>query len=41
MTVCHYVDPACGQGDLLSDASPDMMRISLQAMINSLLRTAK
>ncbi|MCB2413159.1 IS256 family transposase [Demequina sp. TTPB684] len=37
MTAPHIVDPARVLGNLLSDASPDMMRQLLQTMINALL----
>jgi len=37
MTAPHIVDPARVLGNLLSDASPDMMRSLLQTMINALL----
>lgn len=37
MTAPHIVDPARVLGNLLSDASPDMMRTLLQTMINALL----
>lgn len=37
MTAPHIVDPAHVLGNLLSDASPDMMRQLLQTMINALL----
>ena len=37
MTAPHIVDPARVLGNLLTDASPDMMRQLLQTMINALL----
>ena len=37
MTAPHIVDPARVLGNLLADASPDMMRQLLQTMINALL----
>ncbi len=37
MTAPHIVDPARVLGNLLTDASPDMMRSLLQTMINALL----
>ena len=37
MTAPHIVDPARVLGNLLADASPDMMRSLLQTMINALL----
>lgn len=37
MTAPHIVDPAHVLGNLLTDASPDMMRQLLQGVINSLL----
>ncbi len=37
MTAPHIVDPGRVLGNLLSDASPDMMRSLLQTMINALL----
>ena len=37
MTAPHIVDPARVLGNLLTDASPDMMRTVLQTMINALL----
>ena len=37
MTAPHIVDPAHVLGNLLTDASPDMMRHLLQTMINQLL----
>ena len=37
MTAPHIVDPARVLGNLLADASPDMMRSLLQTMINGLL----
>jgi len=36
MTAPHIVDPARVLGNLLADASPDMMRSLLQTMINAL-----
>ena len=37
MTAPHIVDPARVLGNLLTEASPDMMRQLLQTMINALL----
>ena len=37
MTAPHIVDPAHVLGNLLAEASPDMMRSLLQNMINQLL----
>lgn len=37
MTAPHIVDPARVLGNLLTEASPDMMRQLLQNMINALL----
>jgi len=37
MTAPHIVDPATVLGEVLSDASPDLMRHLLQTMINALL----
>ena len=37
MTAPHIVDPAHVLGNLLAEASPDMMRSLLQTMINQLL----
>ena len=37
MTTPHIVDPAGLLGDLLADASPDLMRQLLQTMMNALL----
>ena len=37
MTAPHIVDPATVLGEVLSDASPDLMRRLLQTMINALL----
>ena len=37
MTAPHIVDPAHVLGNLLTDASPDMMRHLLQTMSNQLL----
>ena len=37
MTAPHIVDPAHVLGNLLTEASPDMMRQLLQNMINALL----
>ena len=39
MTAPHIVDPAHVLGNLLAEASPDMMRSLLQTMINQLLST--
>ena len=39
MTATRIVDPARVRGNLLTDASPDMMRSLLQTMINALLST--
>jgi len=37
MTAPHIVDPAHVLGELLTEASPDMMRSLLQTMLNALL----
>ena len=37
MTAPHIVDPAHVLGNLLTQASPDMMRTLLQTLINALL----
>ena len=37
MTAPHIVDPATVLGEVLADASPDLMRTLLQTMINALL----
>ena len=37
MTAPHIVDPAAVLGELLTEASPDMMRSLLQTMLNALL----
>ena len=37
MTAPHIVDPAHVLGELLAEASPDMMRSLLQTMLNALL----
>jgi len=37
MTAAHIVDPAAVLGELLTEASPDMMRSLLQTMLNALL----
>ena len=37
MTAPHIVDPATVLGEVLTDASPDLMRSLLQTMINALL----
>jgi len=41
MTAPHIVDPARVLGNLLTDASPDMMRSLLQTIINALLSAAQ